>query len=429
MKITILTQGSRGDVQPYVALGVGLKNVGYQVCMPASEIFRQLICGAGLDFIPIHGFDPQEFIRTPEIQTAVRQGGQLKILTSLLRKAGPLLEGLFDEYWRTSAGADLLIASSLLFGIPDCAEKRGIPLIQAPIHALLAPTRAFPSAFLAPWGAHENLLVNPVTHRIIQFAFWSLCRAALNRWRLKMGMSRIDDYFQHMHERNDPTIYGFSPSVLPTPMDWPSNHRVTGYWFLEPASGWQPPRELIQFLKSGPPPVYVGFGSMDIQDSARMTRLVVDALDASGQRGVLASGWGGLQSEALPETIFPIREIPHSWLFPQMAALVHHGGMGTTAAGLRAGIPAVIIPLGGDQPFWADRLQRLGVGIHSASFFKTSAARLAADISRALSDPFLCARAVVLGKKICTEHGVDRAVGLIQNYQELINSSTRFPKM
>jgi UDP:flavonoid glycosyltransferase YjiC (YdhE family) len=407
MKITILAQGSRGDVQPYVALGVGLKNAGYQVCMPAPEVFRQLICDAGLDFIPLRGFDPQEFIRTPEIQTAVRQGGQLKILTSLLHEAGPLLEGLFDEYWRTSAGADLLIASSLVFGIPDCAEKHGIPLIQAPIHALLAPTRAFPSAFFAPWGAQENNFANPITHKIVQFAFWSICRAALNHWRLKMGLPRIDNYFQHMQARNDPTLYGFSPSVLPTPEDWPPNHRVTGYWFLEPPSGWRPPNALIQFLESGPPPVYVGFGSMDTQDPARMTRLVVDSLVASGQRGVLASGWGGLHTESLPDTIFSIKEIPHSWLFPRMAALIHHGGMGTTAAGLRAGLPAVIIPLGGDQPFWADRLQRLGVGIRSANHFKITTKRLTADITRAVCDTTLRGNTAALGEKIRAEHGVE----------------------
>ena len=417
MKITILTQGSRGDVQPYVALGVGLKNVGYQVCLPAPEVFRQLICDAGLNFIPMHGLDPQEFIRTPEIQSAVRQGGQLQILTSLLHKAGPLLESMFDEYWRTSADTDLLIASSLLFGIPDCAEKRGIPLIQAPIHALIAPTRAFPSAFLAPWGVQENNFVNPITHKIVQFVFWSLCRSVLNRWRKKMSLPRINNYFQNMQKRNDPTIYGFSPSVLPSPKDWPTNHHVTGFWFLEPASGWKPPQELIQFLESGPPPVYVGFGSMDTQDPARMTRLVVDALAACGQRGVLASGWGGLQSEFLPKTIFPISEIPHSWLFPQMAAIVHHGGMGTTAAGLRAGIPGIVIPLGGDQPFWADRLQRLGVGIHSGSFFKITSKRLAADITRAVNNPNVRAGAAALGEKIRVEHGVDRAVELIQNYQ------------
>lgn len=416
MNITILTQGSRGDVQPYIALGVGLKNAGYHVCMPAPEIFRRLISDAGLEFIPSHGFDPQEFIRTPEIQAAVRQGGQVKTIISLLRKAGPLLEGMFDEYWRNSADADVLIASTLLFGIPDCAEKRGIPLINAPIHALLVPTRAFPATFFAPWGARENIFTNRITHNIVQFAFWIMFRTALNRWRLKMGLYSINNYFQWLQSQNFPTLYGFSPTVLPAPNDWPLNHHVTGYWFLDESSNWQPPPALINFIESGPPPVYVGFGSMDTQDPARITSLVANALTISDQRGVLASGWSGLPTESLPKTVFPIREIPHSWLFPKMAALVHHGGMGTTAAGLRSGIPSIILPLGGDQPFWADRVQRLGVGIRSADYFKITAARLAAEITHAVSDVTLRGNAIALGNKIRTERGVEQAVALIQKY-------------
>jgi sterol 3beta-glucosyltransferase len=422
--ITILTQGSRGDVQPYVALGMGLKNVGYHIRMPAPDVFRPLISEAGLEFIPNHGFDPQEFIRTPEIQATGRQGGQLKGLVSLLRKAGPLLEGMFDEYWRTSAGADILIASTMVFGIPDCAEKRSIPLINAPIHPLLVPTRAFPATFFAPWGACENAFANPITHRLVQFVFWGMFRTALNRWRLKMRLPRINNYFHWLQERNCLTLYGFSPNVLPAPKDWPLNHHVTGYWFLEQPPVWQPPTALMKFLAGGPPPIYAGFGSMDTQDTARMTRLVVNALAASGQRGVLASGWGGLHAESLPETIFPIREIPHSWLFPQMAALVHHGGMGTTAAGLRSGIPAVILPLGVDQPFWADRVQRLDVGIRSAGYFKITTERLAADITRAVSDNTLRGKAAALGKRIRAERGVEKAVELIQKYPHAMNRVT-----
>lgn len=416
MNITILTQGSRGDVQPYVALGIGLKKAGFHVQMPAPEVFRHLIGDAGLEFIPSHGFDPQEFIRMPEIQAAARQGGQLKALALLLLKAGPLLEGIFDEYWRTSASADVLIASTLVFGMPDCAEKRGIPLINAPIHAMLIPTRAFPATFFAPWGARENIFTNRITHNMVQLAFWMMFRTTLNRWRRKMGLSPISNYFQWLQAQNSPTLYGFSPSVLPAPNDWPLNHHVTGYWFLDESPNWQPPPALINFIESGSPPVYVGFGSMDTQDPTRITSLVVNALTMSGQRGVLASGWGGLHAESLPETIFPIREIPHSWLFSKMAALVHHGGMGTTAAGLRSGIPSIILPLGGDQPFWADRVQRLGVGIRSAGYFKITAQRLAADITRAVSDTILRGNAIALGEKIRTERGVERAVELIQKY-------------
>jgi len=414
INITILTQGSRGDVQPYVALGVGLKNAGYHVSMPAPQVFHRLISDAGIEFIPSHGFDPQEFIRSPEIQATARQGGQLKTLALLLRKAGPLLQGIFDEYWRTSAGADILIASTLVFGMADCAEKRGIPLINAPIHAMLIPTRAFPATFFAPWGTRENIFTNRITHSIVQIAFWMMFRTTLKRWRLKMGLSPINNYFQWLQAQNAPTLYGFSPSVLPAPNDWPLNHHVTGYWFLDESPGWQPPPALINFIESGPPPVYIGFGSMDTQDPGRITSLVVNALTISDQRGVLASGWGGLHAESLPETIFPIHEIPNSWLFPKMAALVHHGGMGTTAAGLRSGIPSIILPVGGDQPFWADRVQRLGVGIRSASYFKITAERLAADITRAVGDTILRGNAIALREKIRTERGVERAVELIK---------------
>jgi UDP:flavonoid glycosyltransferase YjiC (YdhE family) len=291
MNITILTQGSRGDVQPYVALGVGLQRAGMRVRMPAPEIFRRLITEAGLEYVPVHGFDPQEFIRDPEIQAAVR-GGQLKILVSLLRKAGALLEGMFDEYWRASDGADALIASTLVFGIADCAEKRGIPCLYAPIHPLLQPTRAFPSTFFAPFGARENHFVNRFTHQTIHFVFGIMFHAALNRWRLKMGLPRVGNYFRYVQDQTPLVLYGFSPSVLPIPGDWPPNHHVCGYWFLDQPPGWEPPPALLKFLESGPPPVYAGFGSMDTghpsggggSQSKRSARRAGSRLEQPGRR-------------------------------------------------------------------------------------------------------------------------------------------------
>ncbi len=416
MNITILTQGSRGDVQPYVALGLGLKRAGYHVRMPAPEIFRGLITDAGLEYVPSSGFDPQAFMRNPEMQSAARQGGQFKILLALLRKAGPMLENMLDEYWRASAGAQAIIASTLVFGIPDCAEKRGLPCVYAPIHALACPTSAFPSPFFAPFGARPDHFANVATHRVVQLAFWGMIRQALNRWRVKMGLHPIGNYFDWMQERHIPTVYGFSPSVLPIPSDWPPEHHVSGYWFLDEPTSWQAPKGLARFLESGPPPVCIGFGSMDTQDPQRITRTALEALSISGQRGILLTGWGGLGAQSLPETVYTIESIPHSWLFPHMAAVVHHGGAGTTAAGLRAGIPAVITPLGGDQPFWADRIERLGAGIRSASYFKLTSERLAADISRVVTDAGLSKAASAISKKIQAEDGVGKAVNLIQKY-------------
>ncbi|MCP4593378.1 MAG: glycosyltransferase family 1 protein, partial [bacterium] len=150
--------------------------------------------------------------------------------------------------------------------------------------------------------------------------------------------------------------------MAPKPSDWGEQAHVTGYWFLDHVSDWQPPADLVRFLESGPPPVYVGFGSMMSRRAEQTTRITLDALKQSGQRGLIATGWGALSQSDLPDEVFLIESVPHDWLFPRTAAVVHHGGAGTTGAGLRAGVPGIVVPFGGDQPFWARRVEALGVG-------------------------------------------------------------------
>ena len=173
-----------------------------------------------------------------------------------------------------------------------------------------------------------------------------------------------------------PVLYAYSPTLLPPP-DWPSRFHVTGAWFLDPPPDWQPPPDLVAFLEGGPPPVYVGFGSMTSADPDATLALVLDALSRAGQRGVLLHGWAGLGTgRELPDTVFALDDVPHSWLFPRMAALVHHGGAGTTVAGLRAGIPSVVTPLTADQPSWGRIVHRLGAGPRPIPFRRLTATRL-----------------------------------------------------
>jgi sterol 3beta-glucosyltransferase len=157
-------------------------------------------------------------------------------------------------------------------------------------------------------------------------------------------------------------LYAYSSQVLPVPADYPPHVHVTGYWFLDQINQWQPPSDLVGFLEAGTPPVYVGFGSMSGTKAQEHANIVLEALAQTGQRGLLASGWGGLKATDLPGNIFMLEQAPHEWLFPQVSAVVHHGGAGTTAAGLRAGKPTVIVPLIADQPFWGNVIYRLGVG-------------------------------------------------------------------
>ena len=414
MRITIFTQGSRGDTQPYVALGVGLQRAGHQVRMPASEIFRELITEAGVEFVPARMLNSQELLRQPDIQALLRRAENPLTILALFRFVRHFLNELQDEYWRTSADADLLVASMTSFGIFDCAEKRGVPCVYAPQQPM-EPTRAYPNAFVAPWGVRFNHPLNPLTHQAFRLAVWELARPAVNEWRRKQGLAPHPHfgYYRWQETRTRLTLYGFSPSVLPCPPDWPAGHHITGYWFLDEPPGWQPPADLVRFLDSGPPPVYLGFGSLSEKSPERLTQVCREALRLSGQRGILLSGWGGLSSVPASESVYSLDSIPHSWLFPRMAACVHHGGMGTTAAALRAGVPQVIVPVGGDQSFWAERMTQLGVGERCASFTRLTAKQLAAAITRAVTDPARHRRAAELGSRIRAEGGVDQAVRLI----------------
>lgn len=412
MRITIFSSGTRGDTQPYVALGVGLQRAGHQVCLPAPENFRELITEAGLEFAPTYFGDPQEMVGQAEVQS-LKFTNPLSIL-ALYRLVRKSLDQWLEEFWRASADADLLIASTITFGVFDCAEKRGVPCVYAPLHPL-EPTRAFPSAVLAPWGIRLNHPLNRLTHQAMQLAGQGFFGPSINQWRRQHGLPPHSflSYHRWQQAHIRLTLLGFSPSVLPRPTDWPAGHHVTGYWFLDEPPSWQPPADLVRFLDSGSPPVYLGFGSMSDKNPERLTQVCLEALRLSGQRGILLSGWGGLSSLPSTDTLYSIVSIPHSWLLPRMAACVHHGGMGTTAAALRAGVPQVIVPFMSDQPFWAERMTQLGVGERCASLAQLTAEQLAAAVTRAVTDPDRRQRAAELGTQIRAEDGVGQAVRLI----------------
>jgi UDP:flavonoid glycosyltransferase YjiC (YdhE family) len=224
-------------------------------------------------------------------------------------------------------------------------------------------------------------------------------------------------YF-HMGGRPQPIFGCYSPIISPKPPDWGENIHVCGYWFLDPAPYWQPPAPLINFLEAGAPPVYIGFGSMANRAPQKMAQLVQEALELSGQRGILAAGWGGLDNTNLPGNIITLDSVPHAWLFPRMAAVVHHGGAGTTGAGFRAGVPSVLVPHLGDQPFWAKRVSELGIGPVPIPRKQLTSERLAAAITTATTDQAMQARAAALGERIRAEDGVARTIEMIEGFPQ-----------
>ncbi|MCG8350002.1 MAG: glycosyltransferase [Chloroflexales bacterium] len=410
--ISIVASGSRGDVQPYIALGKGLKAAGYDVRILASDDFDSLVASAGLEFCST-GESVERMLQNDEWRKVKESGNFLMILSrmrvAMKREAAQIAQRMTTLL----AGSDLIVTGMAGISVFSIADMLKIPVIQAYV-VPFTPTRAFPSPLFPklPWGG----VLNRLSFHLMQQVFWQGLKVSDVVTRRELGMPPAPFWgpFRALSQAQAPVLYGYSPHVLPRPNDWAANYHVTGYWFLDEPSGWAPPADLANFLNAGEPPVYIGFGSMGSRNPEAAGQLALEALARAGQRGALASGWGGLSHSNLPETVHMISSIPHSWLFPRMAAVVHHGGAGTTAAGLRAGVPAVIVPFMGDQAFWGRRVADLGVGPAPITRKKLTSTQLAEAITQAVSDTAMCQRAADLGRKIRAEDGAGQAISLIQ---------------
>ena len=351
MHITMLTLGTRGDVQPFIALGVGLQQAGHQVQLATYSDFESLIRSYGLSFSRISG-DAQTTMLEEAGQKAVDAGGNpIVFMRRYAETLEPIVERVLVDSWAACQGADAIIAHATAFWGYDIAEKLAIPFYLAGLQPY-SPNRDFAHPMMPP-NLPLGYVFNPLTYVLIQQIFWQPFRKPVNTWRSKTLNLPIwrQNPFRGKGWLQIPILYGYSPTVVPTPRNWPEHHRVTGYWFLESPSNFSPPSGLVSFLEAGKPPVYIGFGSMTGRQPELMAEIVLAALAKSGQRGILLTGWGGIGNADLPESVFKLDAIPHDWLFPKMAAIVHHGGAGTTAASLRAGAPTIVVPFTADQSF------------------------------------------------------------------------------
>lgn len=417
MKIVITSHGTRGDVQPYLALGVGLQKAGHQVTLATAYNFTDWIQSYGVQIHPTR-FSAQDYMQKAETQAALKSRNPARIfrvMRQLMRQGAEAMNAV----WAAIQTADFVIDTPTSTGALDAAQTRGVPVALAyPVP--FAPTRAFPSFFLGQPRFSLGAGYNRLTHTLMHMLLWSGMSGPLsNPLRKKLGQKPWGSFANQLayaKQMGIPALYGFSAHVIPKPADWDDRQHITGYWFLDAPAEWQPSPELVRFLESGPPPVYVGYGSINIGDPEQKTRLILRALEMSGQRGVISTGWGGLtQQPASPSVLF-IESAPHDWLFPHMAAIVHHGGAGTTGAGLRAGMPSILTPFVGDQTSWAERVAQLGVGPRAPELKKLTAEKLAEAIRTAVNDSAMRARAAALGKKIRAENGIARAVEIIERH-------------
>ena len=417
MHITMIAIGSRGDVQPFVALGLGLEQAGYQVRIATHSAYANFVGRYGLEFAAIGGGNPRELMERQSGHAWLKSGkNPVAFMRGLQRVANETIWKSLTDTIEACRGTDAIIYSMLGASGYHVAEMLGVPSLFTLLQPL-SRTREFPAITVPalPLGGGYNWL----THLVSEQVLWQMFRAPINRWRrelLNLKPMPFGGPFRRLYQKREPYIYGFSEFVVPRPRDWPDWHYTTGYWFLDGADDWSPPVGLLDFLSSGPKPIYVGFGSMSGRTARQLADVAIKAVTLAKQRAVLLGGWAQAHERVLPDHIYAIESAPHDWLFPRMAAVVHHGGAGTTAAGLRAGVPSVIVAFFADQPYWGRRVHALGVGPKPILRKELTAQRLADAITQAVTDEEMQRHAAALGEKIRAEDGVARAVETVSKY-------------
>ena len=422
MRIAIIALGSRGDVQPYIALGRGLNQAGHTVRLVTNKNYGPLVQSHGLDFWPLF-VDIQAIAKSPEMQAQLEKGSFIAVMRYALKAAQEAALHWGREGLEACRGMDMLMAGlGGLFLGTALAEKLDLPLLQAH-YVPFTPTGDFPGALFPPAVAKLGGVANRLSHHLTRQMLWQQSRPAdmpMRQQVLGLPPAPFFGPFNAQPLQGLPILYGFSPSVITRPTDWGEDIHITGYWLMDSETelAWTPPPAVEEFLQKGTPPIYIGFGSMSTRKPEETAQLILQALAQTGQRAILISGWSGLQTSHLSENVLVVDSIPHDWLFRHVAAVVHHGGAGTTSAGLRAGVPSIVIPFFADQPFWGQRVADLGVGPQPIPRQRLTAERLAQAIHHVVTDTAMRQRAAELGAKIQAEDGVARAVELVHQYDQ-----------
>jgi sterol 3beta-glucosyltransferase len=404
MKLIVATYGTEGDARPFAALCRGLMDAGHEARLCADAATLGSAHSLGVPAVALAGdirgtLDPHH-----AIANVVAKGGGFNATARALAKianenAASWMRALVEQ----GEGCDaILVAGLAAFVGLSAAEYLGVRGIGSGMIPL-TPTAAFPSAFLPPRWVPGPL--RKASHDFVNAMLWKAFRDRTNAARASFGLAPRKTVW-----KDHPMVYGVSPGLLPRPADWPRNAHLCGQW-LAPSPAWTPPPALTTFLAAGEAPVYIGFGSMTGFDNARLLEALIEAL--AGRRALFYPGWSGIEANALPDNFLVIGETPHDWLFPQTAAVIHHGGSGTSHSAARSGVPSIVTPFAGDQPFWAERLRVAGVAAPAIDGRRPKASAFAAALDF-VAGSAVRRRAQITGEQMREENGVANAVAILE---------------
>jgi sterol 3beta-glucosyltransferase len=411
VKIAVVTAGTRGDVQPYVAVAKELLRLGHDVTFATHDEFAPLVRSHGLEHRTIRG-SFRELTATELGRKWLTSGESPREYARYARELfEPLTAGWCEDADAAVEGADAVafyvIASGGLYG----AQRRGIPAVAMAPYPFV-PTGDFVPLTNLPTRYAPRFVRRAIGGILPRIAFGPF-NDSHNRYRASVGLAPYDapDPMSYVVRSNIPVVHLFSEHIIPRPSDWAERHEVVGSAFLD-EERYSPPPDLAEFLSK--PAIYVGFGSMTGVDPDALTRTVSEAIGIAGVRAVVAKGWAGLSTKPSSD-IYVVDEVPHGWLFPRVSAVVHHGGASTLAEGLRAGKPTIVAAFFGDQPFWGKVIENLGAGPRALLRSTLTAERLAEAIRSA---PRYAPRAEEIGRAIRAEHGAERAaLALVRHFE------------
>ncbi len=419
-RIAIVAIGSWGDVGPLITLGAGLAGAGYEVVLVTHAAYADDAGRVGLDFAPLSG-DPVAIPEDERGRQWLESGGNgLRFALHLVRIARPLQRAVLDEAYAACRSCAAVLHTPFASFATHVAERLKLPSIvvgQQPV----TRTGAW-RAFLVPDGLPLGRASNRLSYRLMEQAMWQPYRSGFQRWRRDAGMPDAGPFgpAARLYTGRVPVVYGFSSLVVPRPADWPAWHHAAGYWPAPARGAWNRDDDRVAaFLEDGPPPVFVGFGSMTSRNPERVLARVMEALRVVGRRGLLTGA--GNTARALPprmqaRDMLIAEGFSHTRALPKVAAAVHHGGAGTVATSLMAGVPTVVVPFFADQFFWGRRVAALGAGPEPLPMARLDAPGLAGRLRAVLASPSMRERAAGLGARLRAENGVAAAVELIDRH-------------
>ena len=408
MRMTLLTVGSTGDVRPYVLLGRELKARGHHITVTAFSRFREMVESAGLLFYPLSG--NVEAMMSSIMEPDTNGFTYLPRLWKSIKDAAPLM---IQDMTDSCREADAMICNFFGSVYYSIAEKFDIPCIQTHLFPM-DPTREVPIASIR--NMHLGSFLNRSSYKAGYLVIGTVEKHILADWRRSNGLTERKpashpDYRIGSH--NIPVIYAISPTFFPRPSDWGDHVHMSGFCFDEEPVSYQPDPALERFLAEGEKPVYIGFGSMNTGDMSKLLSISLRSVHAAGVRAVFSTGWSG-KCLSSNRSVFFTEEVPHDWLFPRVSAVVHHGGAGTTASGLRYGKPSLVIPFAGDQAFWGYQVYKTGCGPKPIPRSALSVRKMTKALIALRSNSHYYENARRISGQLAKEHGVRDAADLIE---------------